>query len=481
MTVMSTPQGTSTDSASMSATLRYVQYMIDRYSAFVDFWELTNEAMPDSLWVSKVAGYFHAHDPYHHLVSVSWQQPNHPAIDIISPHWYGKEDVLTSDHATDNQLIPYRKYAKPVIFGEQGQITWDSLSSTRLRGRLWSALFNEGIILFWNSSYAIDCCNQYIGWEDRRFTRVLNNFSAVLDSGIVRQPVSMIGAVQVWQLRSTKLVAAYLRNDKDIYATNTGLTLQVNVPSDGVAIWYDVKTGDVLSSTPIKSRFQSIAIPSFVTDVAFVAGSLQDTIQAETLFRLKLGTRVAQFAHVPLEQQHFTSVAIQNTGHTPITMTSGFMSSPSKIAEFAFDATFPITLNAGDTVTLPIRYAVNDTGAYAVMLSIAHTGSPAWENVAYSGTGQPRASVVDAISPQGTTFYLYPNPSSGFVHLTGASIGRGATIRVYSLLGKKVFETDVATNGIDLDLRSLPRGTYYVALISPTGKETMQKLTLSGN
>src|SRR5665213_1799641 len=107
MTILAGPRGASNDANAMAATERYVQYCIDRYGALVDFWELTNESNPDSLWVSEVATYIQQHDPYHHLVSMSNPLPLHPAIDIISPHWYGKEAARSSDVSAEQNINQY--------------------------------------------------------------------------------------------------------------------------------------------------------------------------------------------------------------------------------------------------------------------------------------------------------------------------------------------------------------------------------------
>lgn len=82
-----------TDSAK-EALRRYARYVVDRWGAYVDFWELMNEARPDAdndEWYPVVADAIRRRDPYHHLISTSWERADLPVIDINSPHWYETE------------------------------------------------------------------------------------------------------------------------------------------------------------------------------------------------------------------------------------------------------------------------------------------------------------------------------------------------------------------------------------------------------
>ncbi|CAN5793947.1 hypothetical protein BH24ACI1_BH24ACI1_04060 [soil metagenome] len=76
------------------AGLRYIQYCIDRYGAYVDFWEVTNESSDPDNVITAAANYVKANDPYGHPVSSSftyaWTPQVHdiPALDFTSPHLY---------------------------------------------------------------------------------------------------------------------------------------------------------------------------------------------------------------------------------------------------------------------------------------------------------------------------------------------------------------------------------------------------------
>ncbi len=472
MTILAGPVGSSSNPKSMAAVERYAQYCIDRYGALVDFWELTNESSPDSLWISQVAGYITTHDPYKHLISVSWQQPNHPAIDIISPHWYGREDVRNSDQATADQINQYKDIRKPVIFGEQGEGgVWDSLSPTRVRARLWSALFNAGTIIFWNSSFAKDCaCNQYLGWPERRTVRVLQNFAGLLSGYTEVRSSSTVGACKLWRYESQKMVALYIRNDQDVHVINSGLQFTVTVPHAGKAAWYDVHTGDVVGWQVINIGAATITAPNFQTDIAFIAGEIDSSLPPEKQFRLDVKPRTFEALNIPVNAQREFLVTVTNTGTDSITI-NPFTSSPSaKLILRAPQWKKPPTLAPQEKFEFPIGYEMIDTGGAAAMFSIEQTASPAWENIAFDVTAIG-SSNVETI-PKESEVEIAPDPASAYIFLR---VRQGLPLKyeIYSAVAQRLLAGESHINS-PIDIRSLPNGAYQVVVRSGTCRSILK-------
>jgi hypothetical protein len=96
------PPFPSGNAADMAAIDRYVKYVVDRYGAYADFWELMNEATVPDAWYTQVAGYLHRVDPYRHPVGTSWGRPQLRVFDFNSDHWYQTENELDSDQVTCN-------------------------------------------------------------------------------------------------------------------------------------------------------------------------------------------------------------------------------------------------------------------------------------------------------------------------------------------------------------------------------------------
>src|SRR4029079_2973604 len=123
-----------------------------------------------------------------------------PGIEINAPHWYMDEDELKSDVEVVNRARAWKVGGKPVIVGEQGNTLhrwgipmrwsrylvsasmagpWDPRSAIRMRIRLWTAMFNEISLIFWNTTYNKDGSTQniWLGPYERQFVHALQDFA----------------------------------------------------------------------------------------------------------------------------------------------------------------------------------------------------------------------------------------------------------------------------------------------------------------
>lgn len=264
------------DKPSMDAVKRYVDYVVARYGAYVDFWEVCNESSPPSQWISLVAQYVKSIDPYQHMVSSSWERPDLPAIDLASPHWYEKEAELASDTRTIEKIEPLRASKKPIIFGEQGNSVqnWDPLSSLRARIRSWTAFFDEGHLIFWESNFAKDykagAANLYIGPDLRKYFNVLQTFTGAVSADVTKVSIGVapVAAARAYGLQSSQGLYVYVRDAQSYTATKSGVTLAINPAKSGMARFYDTKTGAIVKETNVVAGASVLAVPDFVTDVA---------------------------------------------------------------------------------------------------------------------------------------------------------------------------------------------------------------------
>src|SRR5258706_6637798 len=82
------------------ALQRYVQYLINRYGAYVDIWEVINEGNASAAWYSAIIAYLKQNDPYRHDVTTSTvfalgKTEYAAGITLNMMHWYAPltEDV----------------------------------------------------------------------------------------------------------------------------------------------------------------------------------------------------------------------------------------------------------------------------------------------------------------------------------------------------------------------------------------------------
>lgn len=260
----------------IAAVKRYVKYVVDRYGAYVDFWELMNEAKATNAWYAEVAGHLRKVDPYRHPISTSYERPDLRFIDISSPHWYESESEFASDRVTRDRMRQWKRAGKRVVVGEQGNTgqNWDPRSALRMRLRAWTAFFSEGTLIFWNTSFAKDyrgaVANIYLGPKERGYLRVLQRFTAGFDrrAAMTSVGISKSELVRGSALRGPAAYAAYLHAYTNHSTPTSGVRVTIDPKAPGTAVWISPATGKVLGRKSVRAGRQELRVPPFVTDVA---------------------------------------------------------------------------------------------------------------------------------------------------------------------------------------------------------------------
>lgn len=143
---------------------------------------------------------------------------------------------------------------------------------TRMRIRNWTALFHEIALVFWNTSYAKDghFMNIYLGPEERRYVRVMQDFAYRLDRDVRMTliKVSNPKAVRAYGLASTIHAAAYLHHCASHTTSVKNLQVTLDVPKAGKAVWYSPEDGKIVGQTEMHAGRQMLEVPSFQIDIA---------------------------------------------------------------------------------------------------------------------------------------------------------------------------------------------------------------------
>lgn len=253
----------------------YLDYVVARYSSYVDIWELANEANTDEDWVKLMAEYLRSVDPYNHLVTVSWERPDLLPIEINSVHWYERESELISDLLVVNKITEAKKWKKPVVFSEHGnrKSNWDGTSALRMRIHTWTAFFKEAVLIFWNTSgklfqHDTKSTNIYLGPKERQYLRILQDFTREIDGDIKQEAIDFKNKeIRVYGLKSDSYFLAYLYNGKSRnQLVDTSVT--INLSKSGFFEWINPENGQVLGGGRIDSGTQSLTTPWFKIDLA---------------------------------------------------------------------------------------------------------------------------------------------------------------------------------------------------------------------
>jgi|GEM_PF-1240648 len=256
------------------AVENYVEYIVARYGAYVDIWEISNEAVAGEEYIQLIARLIEQNDPYHRLITVSWDKPGLEEIGLIAPHWYQSEGDNESDLATVNQLEKFKEFNKPIVFGEQGNVVqnWDPTSADRMRVRIWTAFFNQAGILFWNQSGSKDHYNPtfensniYLGDEEREYS---SNFLQLTKD----LPVTLVPGVAP---RALDQVRSYILKNEDLflqysfhaeYTESTSISFSNPFSTVSYVDWFDPKTGKFIRRDELQPG-QSISSPQFTRDL----------------------------------------------------------------------------------------------------------------------------------------------------------------------------------------------------------------------
>ncbi len=292
----------------MRKVKRLVKYSVDRWGVYVDFWEFLNEQKADARWYEVLIPYLRSIDPYHHPITTSWERPEIEGIEINAPHWYGNEDELASDAVTAGRAKQDKRFGKPVVYGEQGNSrgredrsaegiggVWDPGSARRMRVRLWTAMFSETALVFWETSYAKDghYMNLWIGPEERQYVHAMQDFAEKLDRDVRPADVHLDGPqareVRAYGLRGEKGAGVYLhhfgcaqckrlsggeRHPPHRWDHDRGevreLKVAVEVPKAAKAYWYRPTDAAVLATLDAPAGRQTFTAPAFSVDVALL-------------------------------------------------------------------------------------------------------------------------------------------------------------------------------------------------------------------
>lgn len=253
----------------------YLDYIVARYASYIDIWELANEISLDEEWIEFAAEYLRSIDPYNHPVTVNWERPDLPQIEINSIHWYVRESELNSDLIMANRINLAKRWKKPVVFSEHGNVkrNWDETSARRMRIRSWTSFFEEAVLIFWNTSaFWVEeehkPANIYLGPIERQYSKVLQDFVKGADPDITKEPIKVEDEeIRGYGLRSEKYFLAYLHNGSS-HTKLTSSSVELDLNKDGILEWVDPKTGEIVERRKINSGRQSVKTPQFKIDLA---------------------------------------------------------------------------------------------------------------------------------------------------------------------------------------------------------------------
>jgi outer membrane protein assembly factor BamB len=255
------------------AIKNYLDYVVARYGAYVDIWELSNEALVSQEWIEFCASYLREIDPYNHPLAVSWERPDLPEVQVSSPHWYESGEVLFSDARMANKIKGAQKWGKPVVFSEVGNAdhNWDRDSALRMRARAWASFFEGAGLIFWDTSknlFQNKSGNLYLGPIEKGYVRALADFKEGLGAGWRKEKISLVGqGVRGYALASKEAFLAYFYHFEN-HDRSEIASFEIIFQKPGFLQWINPQTGKVIKEAKIQAGKQFLETPPFRIDLA---------------------------------------------------------------------------------------------------------------------------------------------------------------------------------------------------------------------
>jgi hypothetical protein len=271
---------TNSSSPTTLAALRYHQYLINRFGAFVDIWELCNESTIPQSYIDVIVPYIRANDPYQHLITMNGTitpTNNLGQFDVWTFHaYYSAATLGLSENGTSGHGMP--------VFDEEcgNSGPFGSYDPRRYRILGWTGFFKQTSMLFWGygggglpyqtSFTPGGISNESIGWEEQLETKILLDFTSGLDPAAVPVGVTLspVNQMQSFALSSSIDLGLYITHGLEtLNSIVTNATVTLTVPTNNMqGQWIDPSTGTLLKTITLNAGSQTLPVPAFETDIA---------------------------------------------------------------------------------------------------------------------------------------------------------------------------------------------------------------------
>ncbi len=266
---------------------RYLRYVVARWSAYTDIWEIYNEDSfcPDDL-LARFASVIREADPYCHPITTNYERPGAEWCEIVCPHEYMERPASFVPGHMSCQIGRMKGHGKPVLYTEFGnKAILSNDDPIKWRAAAWTAFMMEGAMTYWNMSgrrtepdheKPWSNSNCYLGAETRKHFRVLADFTA--DLPVTMRPLAHYTAgrasVEAWCLAEEGLAVVYLHNGMpgssyDKPAPVDKLPLMIGGGTWRIT-WIDPSTGDCAGEAEqtTEQQFLWLETPPVAVDMA---------------------------------------------------------------------------------------------------------------------------------------------------------------------------------------------------------------------
>ncbi len=252
---------------------QYLDYVIARYSAQVDIWELTNEALPSLEWQNFISNYLFKNDPYQHPITTNLEETRLENSDLLSIHHYPKTPENNRELVEQIEKINLEhNWSKAKIISEFGfaNENYFAGSADLLRKTAWILTMQKIGLVTWNTGHGYfeseTNGNIYVGPEERTYLKNLTDFLPKLSATAVsEQKIDEENNVMMYGLKDDSYEIFYLIK---LDVLNEPKEFLLNAKFDGKIQFVDPRSGKVLEDDLIYKDQKAISLPTFADDIA---------------------------------------------------------------------------------------------------------------------------------------------------------------------------------------------------------------------
>lgn len=251
----------------------YLDYVIARYGASVDIWELTNEALPSLEWLNFISNYLRENDPYKRPITTNLEETRLDNSDLLSIHYYPEAPKNNAELVEKiTQLTKQHDWSKAKIISEFGFAKANHFndSAAWLRKFAWALSFNKIGIISWNTAYGLyqhtSNGNVYLGPEERNYLNILRQFFPSMNQDLQNNHfIDAKAGVTIYELTD--------ESHQLLYALKTDLSkkepvvINLTTKKSGTVTFLNPKTG-AQEHMQITATQQTITLPDFSDDLA---------------------------------------------------------------------------------------------------------------------------------------------------------------------------------------------------------------------
>ncbi len=269
--------------ANLTLQEQYIRYIVARYGAFVDIFEIFNEDSyaPDD-YLAHLAALIRKADPYGRLLTTNYERPGAGWSDITTWHEYMGMPAREVDAYLVGQIALFKSRGKLVQnteFGNQGALS--NVDPLKWRIAVWAAYMHESSLVFWSMSQRqfpaghvkTGNANAYIGPETRRAFRVFHGLTR--DLPVTMRPAA-VGYGDQTQLRAYALAGerralvyvCHVADHATAFTLSDPLFVQTG-PGRWRVRWVSPETGADLASEEVETvhQYLSLRVPPVMVDV----------------------------------------------------------------------------------------------------------------------------------------------------------------------------------------------------------------------